>query len=107
MSKMAQFVKVAKTSDINPGEIVPFYVEGESVAICRVNGEYYAIKDECSHMEYPLSDGFLEGEVITCAWHGAKFDVRTGEVLSMPAVVPVETYQLKVEGEDIYVLIEE
>jgi nitrite reductase/ring-hydroxylating ferredoxin subunit len=103
---MAEFVKVGKTSDIPPGEIRSFDVEGEVIAICHVNGELYAIKDECTHMEYPLSSGTLDGEVITCAWHGAKFNVRTGEVLSMPAVVPVETYQLKIEREDIYVLIE-
>ncbi len=48
----------------------------------------------------------LDGETVTCAWHGAKFNVRTGEVLSMPAYEPVETYELKVEGDDIYVLIE-
>ena len=57
-------------------------------------------------MKYPLSDGSLDGEIIICAWHGAKFNVKTGKVLSMPAVVPIETYQLKIEGENVYVLIE-
>lgn len=103
---MPEFVKVTKTSDILSGEIKSFDVEGEVIVICRLNGNFYAIKDECSHMEYPLSDGSLDGEIITCAWHGAKFNVKTGEVLSMPAVVPIETYQLKIEGENIYVLIE-
>jgi nitrite reductase/ring-hydroxylating ferredoxin subunit len=103
---MAEFIKVAKTSDIPPGEIRSFEVESEIIAICNVGGRFYAIKDECTHMNYPLSDGFLDGETITCAWHGAKFNVRTGEVLSMPAYEPVEIYQLKVEGDDIYVLIE-
>lgn len=104
-NRVAEFVKVAKTSDILPGEIKPFDADGETIAICHINGKYYAIKDECSHMEYPLSDGSLEGEIITCSWHGAKFNVRTGDVLSMPAVVPIETYQLRIEGENIYVLI--
>ncbi|MER3446085.1 MAG: biphenyl 2,3-dioxygenase [Candidatus Dadabacteria bacterium] len=103
---MAEFKKVAKTSDIPPGEIRSFEVEGEIIAICNVGGRFYAIKDECTHMNYPLSDGFLDEETITCAWHGAKFNVRTGEVLSMPAYESVETYQLKVEGNDIYILIE-
>ncbi len=103
---MADFVKVAKTSDIPAGEIRSFEAEGEIIAICNVDGRFYAIKDECTHMDYPLSDGLLDGETVTCAWHGAKFNVRTGEVLSMPAYEPVETYQLKVEGDDIYVLIE-
>ena len=103
---MAEFVKVAKTSDIPHGEIKSFEADGEIIAICHVNGKFYAIKDECTHMEYPLSNGILDGETVTCAWHGAKFNVRTGEVLSMPAYEPVETYQIKVEGENIYVLIE-
>jgi nitrite reductase/ring-hydroxylating ferredoxin subunit len=103
---MAEFIKVAKTSDLPLGEIRSFEVEGEIIAICNVNGEFYAVKDECTHMDYPLSDGLLVGETVTCAWHGAKFNVRTGEVLSVPAYEPVETYQLRVEGDDIYVLIE-
>jgi len=103
---MPEFVKVMKTYDILPGEIKSFDVEGEVIAICHTNGNFYAIKDECSHMAYPLSDGSLDGEIITCAWHGAKFNVKTGDVLSMPAVVPIETYQLKIEGENVYVLIE-
>jgi len=103
---MAELVKVAKISDIPPGEIRSFVVEGEVIAICHVNGKFYAIKDECTHMEYPLSEGTLDEETITCAWHGAKFNVRTGEVLAMPAFEPVETYEIKVEGDDIYVLME-
>jgi nitrite reductase/ring-hydroxylating ferredoxin subunit len=58
-------------------------------------------------MAYPLSDGILEGETITCAHHGAEFNVRTGEVLSLPAVEPIETFEVKVEGDDIYVLMED
>ena len=103
---MSEFVRVAKTSDIPDGEVRSFVVDSEVIAVCHVDGKFYAIKDECTHMEYPLSDGLLEGEIITCAYHAAKFDVRTGDVLSLPAVEPVETFQVKVEGEDIYVLIE-
>jgi len=103
---MSEFVKVAKTSDIPPGEVRSFVVDSEVIAICHVDGRFYAIKDKCTHMEYPLSDGILEGEIITCAYHGAEFNVRSGEALSMPAVEPVETFELKVEGDDIYVLVE-
>jgi Ferredoxin subunits of nitrite reductase and ring-hydroxylating dioxygenases len=58
-------------------------------------------------MDYPLADGELDGETVTCIYHGAKFNVRTGEVLALPAYEPVETYQVKVEGDDIYVFVEE
>lgn len=103
---MAEFVKIAKTSDIQPGEIKSFVFETEVIAICNADGEFYVIKDECSHMAYPLSDGILEGETITCAHHGAQFNVRTGEVLSLPAVEPIETFEVKVEGDDLCVRME-
>jgi nitrite reductase/ring-hydroxylating ferredoxin subunit len=100
------FIRVAKRSEILPGEVKPFFVDNESIAICNVGGKFYAIKDECTHMEFPLSDGVLESETITCAYHGAEFNVKTGEALCMPAVEPVETYELKVEGDDIYILFD-
>ncbi len=104
---MNDFVKVAKISEILPGEVKSYLVENEVIAICNVEGKFYALKDECTHMEFPLSDGVLEGETITCAHHGAEFDVRSGEALCMPAVEPVDTYELKVDGEDIYVLLDQ
>ncbi len=103
---MNDFVKVAKISEILPGEVKSYLVENEVIAICNVEGKFYALKDECTHMEFPLSDGLLEGETITCAHHGAEFDVRSGEALCMPAVEPVDTYELKVDGEDLYVLLD-
>ena len=104
---MNDFVKVAKISEILPGEVKSYLVENEVIAICNVEGKFYALKDECTHMEFPLSDGLLEGETITCAHHGAEFDVRSGEALCMPAAEPVDTYELKVDGEDIYVLLDQ
>jgi len=103
---MNDFVKVAKISEILPGEVKSYLVENEVIAICNVEGKFYALKDECTHLEFPLSDGLLEGETITCAHHGAEFDVRSGEALCMPAVEPVDTYEVKVDGEDIYVLLD-
>ena len=100
------FIRVANISEILPGEVKSFVVNNEMIAICNVGGNFYAIKDECTHMEFPLSDGVLENETITCAYHGAEFNVRTGEALCMPAVGPVETYELKVDGDDIYVLLD-
>ncbi|GIW46803.1 MAG: (2Fe-2S)-binding protein [Deltaproteobacteria bacterium] len=103
---MGEFVKVAKVSDIPSGEVRSFVVNNEVIAICHVNGKFYAFKDECTHMAYPLSDGHLDGEIITCAYHGAKFNVRTGEVVAMPAVEPLEVFEVKVEGDSIYVAID-
>lgn len=101
-----EFIKVARRSEILPGEVKSFFLNNESIAICNVGGEFFAIKDECTHMEFPLSDGQLNNETITCAYHGAEFNVKTGEALCMPAVEAVETYALKVEGDDIYISID-
>ena len=104
---MAEFEKVAKVSDISPGEVKSFILGNEVIAICNSGGNFYAFIDECSHQTLPLSDGVLEGKTITCAYHGAEFDIETGEALCLPAVDRIETYKLKVEGDDIYVLIED
>ncbi|MGB2691409.1 MAG: non-heme iron oxygenase ferredoxin subunit [Thermodesulfobacteriota bacterium] len=102
---MAEFEKIAKVSDIQPGEIKSFVLGNEMVAICNTDGAFYAFIDECSHQTLPLSDGLLEGKTITCAYHGAEFNIETGEALCLPAVDGIETYEVKVEGDDIYILL--
>ena len=103
---MGEFVKVAEKFQILPGEVKSFVVDNAVIAVCNVEGSFYAIKDECTHMAFPLSEGMLENETITCAYHGAEFNVRTGEALCLPAIDPVETFELKVDGDDIYILID-
>lgn len=70
--------------------------DDEWVVIFNVGGEYYAVKDMCTHEEYYLSEGTLGGYALECAKHGAQFDLRTGEVLAPPALVPVKTYAVRV-----------
>jgi len=104
---MADYEKIAKTGDVPEGEIRSFALGGDTVAVCNVNGRFFAFRDECTHQAYPLSDGILEGKKLTCIHHGAEFDVETGDALCLPATDAVETYDVKVEGDDIYVLIED
>ena len=103
---MGEYIKVAKISDIALGEIKSFVAGNEVIAICNVKGNFYAIKDECTHMEFPLSDGLLEEGTVTCAYHGAAFNVKTGEALCLPAIDPVEIYELRVDGDNISILID-
>ncbi len=70
-------------SDLAPGVMATTRVGSKEVMLTRVGDEVYAIDNACGHSAYPLSEGTLEGHVVTCAWHGARIDVRTGEVLSM------------------------
>lgn len=103
---MGEFVKVAKISDIPAGTAKSFIVENEIVAIFNLNNKYYALKDQCSHMNLPLSDGLLVDGVVVCAYHGAEFDIKTGEALSLPAVEPVEAFEVRIEDEQIYVSLD-
>ncbi len=103
---MSDFEKVAKVLDVPEGEVKAFFAGGESIAICRVDGNFYAFKDECTHQAFTISDGDLNGDCIKCCYHGAEFNVKTGEALCLPAVEPLETYEVKVQGEDILVKVE-
>ena len=96
-----RWVDVGSPDQIGEGQAKTFEVEGERIAIARANGQLYAVQDVCTHDDGPLGDGSVEGYAIVCPRHGAKFDVRTGAVLSMPAVVPIETYPVMEKGDRI------
>lgn len=103
---MAEFVKVGKKDEVAPGTAKSFSVDGRSVAVCNVDGTYYAIDDVCTHDGGPLDQGLLDGTQIECPRHGARFDVRTGAVKALPAVRPVRTYPVRLEGEEVSVDVE-
>ena len=102
---MAEFHKIAGTDEVGPGEIKQYVVEERPVAVCNVDGELHAFEDICTHQFAHLSEGGLEGERIKCPLHGAKFDVKTGEAKSLPAVKAVPTHELKVEDGHVYVAL--
>ncbi len=97
------WIEVARTDDVPDGRGLCIEVGGAHVALWRVEGEYYATSDICTHEETSLSLGDLWDEVVECPLHGAQFDVRTGAVLSLPAIFPLQTFPTRVEGDTIYV----
>ena len=97
------FVKVAKLSDIPPGRVKVIELEDEDVALCNVDGELYAVANICTHDNGPLGQGYLLGNEIECPRHGARFNVQTGAVKTLPAIIPLPTFEVKVEGDDILV----
>jgi 3-phenylpropionate/trans-cinnamate dioxygenase ferredoxin subunit len=97
------FVKVARVSDIPVGRVRVVEFEDEEVALCNVNGEIYAVANVCTHDDGPLGEGYLAGDEIECPRHGARFNVSSGQVKSLPAIVPIPTFEVRVEGEDIWV----
>jgi nitrite reductase/ring-hydroxylating ferredoxin subunit len=100
---MGAFIKVARLRDIAPGELLRVEVGGKLVCLANVEGRIYAVDDDCPHIGGALSDGELEGCVLTCPVHLARFDVRDGKVLRGPAREDVPTYVVRVEGDDILV----
>ena len=102
---MAGFVKVAKADEIAPGQGKMVEVNGKKIALFNVEGSFYAIDDTCTHRGGPLSEGVLEGDQVTCPWHGATYDVTTGEVLGPPAPRGVARYNVRVEGSNVEVEI--
>jgi nitrite reductase/ring-hydroxylating ferredoxin subunit len=97
------FVKVADTKDIEPSQMKAVEVGDENICIINVEGKYYAIGNACMHQGGPLSDGTLEGYEVECPLHGAKFDIRTGEVTNPPASTPEPAYEVKVEDNNILI----
>jgi 3-phenylpropionate/trans-cinnamate dioxygenase ferredoxin subunit len=100
---LENFIKVASVSDIQDGDMISAEIEDGKVIIARLEGEFYAFDEECTHAGCGLSDGDLDGNVIQCPCHGAEFDIRTGEVVSPPAVEPLQIYQVRIEGDDILI----
>jgi len=100
-ASMAEYVKVAQASELEPNHGKLVEVQGKKIALFNVDGEFHAIDDTCTHRGGPLSEGELEGEEVTCPWHGAKFKVSTGEVLGPPAPKGVSAYNVRVNGPDI------
>lgn len=92
---MGTIVEVGREGDApKPGEAISVMANDTPIAIFNVNDELYAINDICTHEEYPLSEGDVDEYCVECALHGARFDLRTGEVLSLPATEDVETYRV-------------
>ena len=100
---MSKFLRVARVDEIPPGQKMIVEVDGTLVVLVNLEGEFYALEDVCTHDGGPVGEGRLEDGHLVCPRHGAHFDVRTGDALRLPAVEPVPTFEVKVEGEDIYV----
>ncbi len=103
---MPELVTLASTNDIEPGAVKVYEAGGKRIAICNVDGTFYAIDDVCTHDGGPLDQGELKGDQIECPRHGALFDVKTGKALTLPAVKPVCSYPVQVEGDDIKVEVD-
>jgi len=90
------FVEVARAEEIAPGKFIRVEVKQRPYIIARVEDRYYAVEDNCSHEDYPLSYGCLDGLRIKCSLHGSRFSLETGEPEDEPADEPIRTFRLEV-----------
>jgi nitrite reductase/ring-hydroxylating ferredoxin subunit len=96
------FVPVVLASELQPGTMTWVPVDRERVLIANVGGVFYGLLDVCGHRQAPLSKGRLDGHVVECPLHFAQFDVRTGKLVSGPVAADVPTYEVRVEGDTLY-----
>ncbi|HXG80159.1 MAG TPA: non-heme iron oxygenase ferredoxin subunit [Methyloceanibacter sp.] len=100
---MGEFVKAAQANEIAPGTCRLVVLKGKEIVLFNVGGEFFALDNLCTHEEGPLCEGEIEGYAVTCPWHGAKFDIRTGEVLQDPAYEAVARHNVRVVSGNIEV----
>jgi|ERR1043165_3862443 nitrite reductase/ring-hydroxylating ferredoxin subunit len=103
---MSKLIKVAQMNEVSPGTSKVVQAAGRSIALFNVAGTFHAIDNTCPHEAGPLGEGTLTGEVVTCPWHGAEFNVKTGEVLGPPAYEGVQCFPVKIQGNEVMVEVE-
>jgi nitrite reductase (NADH) small subunit len=101
---MPDFIKVANKNELKPGENKIVLVHGKKLGLFNVNGEFFAISNHCPHRGGSLGEGMLEGDTVSCPLHGWQFNVKTGQSPVMPQNVPC--YQVKVEGDDVFISLD-
>lgn len=99
------WLEFCKVGDIPKGGREVFDTDVASIIIFNVDGNFYAVENLCSHENYELADGELEGCILECPKHGATFDIRTGQHLRTPAYFPIKIFNTRIEGDSVQVLL--
>lgn len=97
------FLKIATLDEIPVGERLFLEINNEPIVVLNLGGTLFAVGDVCTHDQGPLGDGEIDGYQIVCPRHGARFDVRTGKALTLPAVVDIPVYPIRIEGNEVYI----
>ncbi len=92
-------IELCKTSDVDEGAAIKVDVEDLSLAVFNLNGAFYVMDDHCSHGPGSLSEGYIQGDVIECDFHNGAFNIKTGEVVEPPCIVPQKVYKVAVNGD--------
>ncbi|MCV0372264.1 MAG: Rieske 2Fe-2S domain-containing protein [Nitrosarchaeum sp.] len=93
-----------KISDITPGKMVKVSIDGRDILVANIDGVYCAADDSCTHSGASLSEGKLENGIVTCGWHAAQFDCKTGKLVKFPAKIrDLTSYKTSVESDDVFI----
>jgi 3-phenylpropionate/trans-cinnamate dioxygenase ferredoxin subunit len=98
-----EYLTVATADELGNGQRKLLDIDGDPIVVFNIAGEYFAIADVCSHDNGPVGEGDLDGHAIACPRHGARFDLRTGKALGLPAVVDIPAYPVRVVGDEIQI----
>ena len=96
-------VELCKADQVAAGTALRVEAGGVTVAVFNVDGTFYVTDDACTHGPGSLSEGFIDGDVVECNFHNGQFDIKTGEVVSPPCMIPVRTYPTVVEGGTVFI----
>jgi len=102
---VSEFIRACALAEVPEEGALGVEVAAVPVAIVRAEGEIFAIRDVCSHEEIPLSEGEIYDHTVECWLHGSCFDLRTGKPTGPPATQAVPTYQVKIDGDDVFVAL--
>jgi 3-phenylpropionate/trans-cinnamate dioxygenase ferredoxin subunit len=98
--------RLASLSDVPPNTLLAVEVDEHRICLANADGKIYAFQDNCTHKDFPMSAGSVHGgATVECAWHGARFDMATGKAIRLPAIKPLKTYEVTLDGDDILVAI--
>jgi nitrite reductase/ring-hydroxylating ferredoxin subunit len=96
-------IELCSTGDVAPGAALKVETEGLTLAVFNVGGAFYVTDDLCTHGPGSLSEGYIEDDVVECNFHNGQFNIRTGEVVSPPCMVPIKTYPTVVEDGKVFI----
>jgi nitrite reductase/ring-hydroxylating ferredoxin subunit len=100
---MANRIDLCSTGDVAPGNALRVEAGELTLAVFNVDGEFYVTDDQCTHGPGLLSEGYIEGDVVECNFHNGQFNIKTGEVVSPPCMIPIKTYRTTVENGRVFI----
>ena len=103
MSSASKRIALCSAADVAPGNALKVETEGLTLAVFNIDGEFYVTDDLCTHGPGSLSEGYIEDDVVECNFHNGQFNIRTGEVVSPPCMIPIKTYPTLVEDGQVFI----